>query len=92
MEERHHLNFATYELGEMTLDGYLEQVVFYKDRNFTPFEFKVFMYEQSKPYPEMIEMMIHSKKQYQLKVVAVSNEARELNPVALHLRAMNMLP
>jgi putative hydrolase of the HAD superfamily len=79
MEERHSLNFEIFEQGKITLDEYLERVVFYEDRSFTPDEYKTYMYEQSKPYPEMIEMIIHLKKQHKLKVVAVSNEARELN-------------
>ena len=79
MEERHHLNFETYELGKITLDEYLERVVFYKGRTFTSNEFKEFMYNQTKPYPEMIGMIIHLKRQYGLKVGVVSNEGRELN-------------
>lgn len=53
MEERHHLNFETYELGKMSLDEYLESVIFYKDQNFTTDEFKTFIYEQSRSQPEM---------------------------------------
>jgi phosphoglycolate phosphatase-like HAD superfamily hydrolase len=37
------------------------------------------MFEQSKPYPEMIELIKSLKKRYGLKIIAVSNEARELN-------------
>ena len=37
------------------------------------------MFAQSKPYPEMIELVRRLKAQYGLKIVVVSNEARELN-------------
>ncbi len=37
------------------------------------------MFEQSKPYPEMIELVMHLKAKYGLKIAVVSNEARELN-------------
>ncbi len=79
MEERHHLNFETYELGKMTLDKYLDRVIFYQNRNFSADEFKTFMYQQSQSYPKMIELIIHLKKEYGLKTAVVSNEGRELN-------------
>ena len=41
MEERHHLNFDTYEEGKLTLDEYLGRVVFYKERPFTRDSFGV---------------------------------------------------
>jgi len=37
------------------------------------------MFAQSKPYPEMIELVAQLKARHGLKVVVVSNEARELN-------------
>ena len=37
------------------------------------------MFAQSKPYPEMIELVRRLKTQYGLQIVVVSNEARELN-------------
>ena len=35
MEERHNIMFVTYEEGKISLDEYLERVIFYKQRNFT---------------------------------------------------------
>ena len=32
MEDRHHLNFETYEEGKLTLTKYLDRVVFYQKR------------------------------------------------------------
>jgi putative hydrolase of the HAD superfamily len=78
MNERHHLTFDTYEEGKLSLDEYLNRVVFYQERLFSPDEFKAFMYAQSQPFPEMIELMRGLKTQHDLKVVAVSNEGREL--------------
>jgi putative hydrolase of the HAD superfamily len=79
MEERHHLNFDTYEEGKLTLEEYLDRVVFYKKRFFTRAEFRRFMFAQSKPYPEMIELVAQLRVRYGLKIAVVSNEARELN-------------
>ena len=37
------------------------------------------MFAQSKPYPQMIELVRKLKAKYGLKIVVVSNEGRELN-------------
>jgi putative hydrolase of the HAD superfamily len=79
MEDRHNLNFATYEEGKLTLEEYVGRVVFCKKRTFTRAHFRSFMFAQSKPYTEMIEMFAQLKIQYGLKIAVVSNEARELN-------------
>lgn len=78
MNERHHLTFDTYEEGKLTLEEYLARVVFYKDRTFSPEEFQNFMYDQSKPYPSMIDLVQKLKAQYSLRLAAISNEGREL--------------
>ena len=78
MNERHHLTFDTYEEGKLSLDGYLDRVVFYQDRSFSREEFKAFMYAQSQPFPEMIGLIRGLKSQYGLEIAAVSNEGREL--------------
>ena len=79
MEGRHHLTFETYEEGRLTLEEYLGWVVFYQKRPFTRAQFRRFMFAQSQPYPEMIELVAQLKVRHGLKIVVVSNEARELN-------------
>ena len=79
MEDRHHLTFETYEDGKLTLEEYLGKVVFYQKRPFTRAQFRRFMFAQSKPHPEMIEMVARLKVQHALKIAVVSNEGRELN-------------
>lgn len=79
MEDRHQLNFATYEEGKLTLAEYLDRVVFYQKRPFTRTQFRRFMFAQSKPYPQMIELVRRLKSKNGLKIAVVSNEARELN-------------
>jgi putative hydrolase of the HAD superfamily len=54
-------------------------VVFYQKRPFTRAQFKGFMFAQSEPYPEMIQLFAQLKVRYGLKIAVVSNEARELN-------------
>jgi putative hydrolase of the HAD superfamily len=79
MEDRHSLNFATYEEGKLTLDEYLDRVVYDQKRPFSRAQFRRFMFAQSKPYPEMIELVAQLKVRHGLKIAVVSNEARELN-------------
>ena len=58
---RHHLTWDTYEEGKFTLEEYLTGSVFYKKRPFTRAQFRRFMFAQSKPYPEMIELIARLK-------------------------------
>ena len=76
MEARHHL---TFEVGRLTLEEYLNLVVFFKKRSFTRNQFRQFMFAQSKPFPEMIYLVIQLKQHLGLKIVIVSNESREMN-------------
>jgi putative hydrolase of the HAD superfamily len=79
METRYNQILDTYELGKLTIEEYLEWVVFYEERSLTPAQFREFMFAQSKPYPKMIKLVRCLKAKYGLKIVVVSNEARELN-------------
>jgi putative hydrolase of the HAD superfamily len=79
MEDRHRLTFDTYEGGKLTLEEYLDRVVFHQERPFTRAQFRRFMFAQSKPYPEMIELVAQLKVRHGLKIAVVSNEGRELN-------------
>jgi putative hydrolase of the HAD superfamily len=79
METRYNQILDTYELGKLTIEEYLKWVVFYEERSFTPAQFREFMFAQSKPYPKMIKLVRRLKAKYGLKIVVVSNEARELN-------------
>jgi putative hydrolase of the HAD superfamily len=78
MDERHHLTFDTYESGKLSLDEYLDRTVFWADRPYSRDAFREFMFEQSKPFPEMIQLVRDLKNRYGLKVATVSNEGREL--------------
>ena len=78
MNERHHLTFDTYEVGKLSLEEYLYRLVFYKERPFSPDDFREFMFAQSRPYADMLELIRGLKDRYNLKIAAVSNEGREL--------------
>jgi len=79
MEERHEQVFDAYETGKITLDDYLKMVVFQQKRDFTKKEFTDFMFEQSRALDGHIDFFKEIKQKHRLKVIAVSNEGRELN-------------
>lgn len=74
MDDRHRLTFDTYELGKMTLDQYLDEIVFYEKRSFSREDFKKYMYSCSKPYDDMLQLMKELKKSYPIKIGVISNE------------------
>jgi putative hydrolase of the HAD superfamily len=84
MEERHRLTFETHEEGKLTFEEYLGRVVFYQKRPFSRAQFRRFMCAQSKPYPEMIELITQLKLRHGLKIAVVSNEARVVNDYRIH--------
>lgn len=78
MDERHHLTFDTYEEGKLSLDDYLDRVIFYEPRPFSVETFRSYMFAQSQPYPDMIQLIGDLKRRHHLKTASVNNEGREL--------------
>jgi len=89
LNDRHRMTFDTYESGKLSLDEYLQRSVFYKDRPFTPEQFRSFMFEQSIAYPEMIDLIKALKARYGLKIAVVNNEGRELNEYRIKTFQLN---
>ena len=80
MDYQHDFIFNVYEIGAITLDEYLDTVVFHKERNFSRDEFKEFMFQQSQELPEMISLLKNFKQQNpDLQIISLNNEGRELN-------------
>jgi len=79
MEERHALTFEVHEEARMTFQEYLSLVVFYRKRPFSRAQFRRFMYDQSRPYADMLGMFAQLKARQDLKIAVVSNESLELN-------------
>lgn len=89
MEERHHLNMATHEEGKLTLSEYLNRVIFYEKRSFTPDQFREFMFTQTTPNTDMIDFIKQLKEQYKLKIAVVNNEGRVLNEYRIRKFQLN---
>jgi putative hydrolase of the HAD superfamily len=81
---RHEAFFDVYELGKISLNNYLSRVYFYKDRPFTRDDFKAFLYRQSQPLPDMLNLLRTLKARYNLRTIAVSNEGREITAYRVH--------
>lgn len=75
----HNFIYNVFEIGSISLDEYLDTVLFHQPRAFSKKEFKAFMFEESVELPEMLEWSKSWKKQTDLAVFALSNENKELN-------------
>ena len=78
MDRRHNLTFDTYEIGKISLETYLDRAVFYQPRSFSKDDFRAFMFSQSQPFPDMLELVKSTKAKHGVKVAVISNEGREL--------------
>lgn len=90
-ERRHRQTFDTYESGKMTLSSYLKFTVFYESRSFSEKDFIQFIKGESVALSGAIDFFKSLKKKYQLKVIAVSNEGREINAFRVSTFKLNEL-
>ncbi|MEP7265496.1 MAG: HAD-IA family hydrolase [Bacteroidota bacterium] len=81
MDRLHDFIFNVYEIGKITLDDYLNTVVFNVPRNFTPQEFKTFMFSQSTELPGTLQWLKEWKKNTSgyIRVISLNNEGKDLN-------------
>ena len=79
MDDRHNLVFSLFESGKISLDEYLESVVFNHPRNFSAETFKKFMLTQSLELPGFLSWLREWKKDSGLKVISIHNEGKELD-------------
>jgi putative hydrolase of the HAD superfamily len=75
----HNFIFNVYEIGRITLDEYLDTVVFNHPRDFPREDFKEFMFSQSQELPEMLHWLKEWKKDSGYRIISINNEGRELN-------------
>jgi putative hydrolase of the HAD superfamily len=78
-EDRHELMLNAFECGQTSLDEYLRRTVFYRERAFTPEDFKAFMFEQSQPFPQPLEFAASLARTRRYVMAALNNESREIN-------------
>jgi len=75
----HNFIFNVYEIGSVTLDEYLDTVIFNHPREFTREDFKVFIYEQSVELPHMLQWLKKWKMDCGFRIISINNEGKELN-------------
>jgi putative hydrolase of the HAD superfamily len=79
MQERREQVLADFEAGRLSLAEYLGRTVFYQARSFTLSEFEAFMFAQSQPHPETIEIVEALAGTGKYLLGAINNESLELN-------------
>jgi len=77
--ELHTFIFNVYEMGSISLDEYLDTVVFNHPRDFAREDFKEFMFRQSVELPGMLAWLKEWKKDCGFRIIAINNEGKELN-------------
>ena len=75
----HNFIYNVYEIGKISLDDYLDTVVFNLPRDFTKNEFKDFIFAQSKELPDMLQWLIKWKQDCGFRIISINNEGKELN-------------
>lgn len=75
----HNFIFNVYEIGSITLDEYLDTVIFNYPRDFVRQDFKDFMYSQSVELPNMLQWLKEWKKDCGFRIISINNEGKELN-------------
>lgn len=79
MEVLHNFIFNVYEIGKITLDDYLDRVVFNHPRSFTKEEFTAFMLNESVELPDFLSWFKAWKQRCGFRVISINNEGKELN-------------
>jgi len=74
----HTFIFNVYEIGSVTLDEYLDTVIFNHPRDFAREDFKEFIYQQSVELPTLAWLK-EWKKDCGFRVISINNEGKELN-------------
>jgi putative hydrolase of the HAD superfamily len=74
----HNFIFNVYEIGSVTLDEYLDTVIFNHPRDFVREDFKEFIFSTSVELP-MLQFLKEWKKDCGFRIISLNNEGKELN-------------
>ena len=77
--ERHELVVSSFERGKITLNEYLNRTVFYKPRDFSPEQFKDFIFSLSLPLPDALDLARTLARTGRYLMSTLNNESLELN-------------
>lgn len=80
MNALHEMAFDIYEHGSVSLDYYLDTILFYERRPFSREAFVNFIFQQSKELPQTLQWLLQWKKsQPGLRIFSINNEPKELH-------------
>jgi len=79
MNTLHNFIYNVFEIGSISLDQYLDTILFHTPRDFTKMEFREFMFSRSIELPNLLKWLKEWKTQTDLPVFALSNENLDLN-------------
>ena len=77
--DRHEKVAHGIETNRLTLDQYLNRAVFYRPRSFSREEFREYMFAQSQPKPDAIEVAQQLAASEKYFMATINNEILELN-------------
>jgi putative hydrolase of the HAD superfamily len=83
-EDRHELMLNAFETGRATLDEYLRRTIFYRERAFTPEDFKQFMFDQSQPFTPSLGFLATLVQPRSYLMASLNNESLEINEYRVH--------
>jgi putative hydrolase of the HAD superfamily len=78
-QSRHEETIGGLEEGRLSFEEYLDITIFYLPRSFTHEEFRRFVHEQSRPYPETIEIARDLAETGRYWMYTLNNESDALN-------------
>lgn len=78
-EDRHQALFDGFERGDLSLDQYLDQVVFHRERPFSRAAFIAFMRSRSQPHRASLSVLGRLVAGGRYRLATINNESREMN-------------
>ncbi len=79
MEGRHQALADGFERGELSLDAYLDHVVFHRARPFSRDDFVAFMRSRSQPHNASLSVIDRLARGGLYRLATINNESREMN-------------
>ena len=78
-EDRHQALAEGFECGELSLDAYLDHVVFHRERTFSRDAFIAFMRSRSQPHSASLSVIARLASDGRYRLATINNESREMN-------------
>lgn len=85
---RHEETVGAFESGQISLDEYLDVTVFWREREFSRDDFKIFMFGLSSPFADSLDVVRRLRQNVRgrptrVRMSTLNNESRELNEIRI---------